>query len=83
MSSSDAIRETRDTQTSLQPILVALEYIEARGSLISFTHDHAQRVRLMKAMTEIDLVAWNAVTKKYELTSFGCQCLAAHRETTR
>ena len=80
MSTSHA---THHPQTSLEPILVALEYIEARGSLISFTHDHAQRVRLMKAMTEIDLVAWNAVTKKYELTSFGCQCLAAHRETTR
>jgi hypothetical protein len=34
---------------------------------------------LMKVMTEIELVAWNAVTKKYQLTQFGCQCLAAYR----
>jgi hypothetical protein len=82
MSSSDAIRETRDTQTSLEPILLALEHIEARGSLLAFTHDHSQRVRLMKVMTEIELVAWNAVSKKYELTPFGCQCLAEHRRNT-
>jgi hypothetical protein len=75
-------RETTDTQGTLEPILVALEHIEVRGSLLSFTHDHAQRVRLMKVMTEIELVAWNAVAKKYELTPFGCQCLAAHRGTT-
>jgi hypothetical protein len=82
MSSSDALRETRDTQPSLEPILLALEHIEARGSLLAFTHDHSQRVRLMKVMTEIELVAWNTVSKKYELTAFGCQCLAEHRGTT-
>jgi hypothetical protein len=83
MQPSGAIRETTDTQTSLEPVLVALEHIEARGSLLSFTHDHAQRVRLMKVMTEIELVAWNAVAKKYELTPFGCQCLAAHIEVSQ
>ena len=72
------MRETRDTQTSLQPILVALERIEAFRRLLAFTHDHSRRVRLMKVMTEIELVAWNAVSKKYELTAFGCQCLAEH-----
>ena len=82
MSASDAIRQRRDAQTSLAPILSALEHIEARGSLLSFAHDHARRVRLMKVMTEIELVAWNAVSKKYELTPFGCQCLAEHRGTT-
>jgi hypothetical protein len=82
MPPSGAMRETRDAQTSLEPILVALEHIETRGSLLSFTHDHAQRVRLMKVMTEIELVSWNAGAKKYELTAFGCQCLAAHRGTT-
>jgi hypothetical protein len=82
MSSSDPLRETRDPQTSLEPILLALEHIEARGSLLAFAHDHSQRVRLMKVMTEIELVAWNAVSKKYELTPFGCQCLAEHRGTT-
>jgi hypothetical protein len=56
----DAMRETRN---SLEPILVAFEHIEARGSLLAFTHDHSQRVRLMKVMTEIELVAWNAVGK--------------------
>jgi hypothetical protein len=71
--------EISDAQASLEPILVALEHIETHGSLLSFTRDHAQRVRLMKRMTEIELVAWNAVTKRYELTPFGCQCLSARR----
>jgi hypothetical protein len=83
MSTFDAIRDRRDTQTPLESILVALEHIEARGSLLSFALDHAQRVRLMKVMTEIELVAWNAMAKKYELTPFGCQCLAEYRRTTR
>jgi len=80
--SSEAVRERRDLQTPLEPILVALEHIEARGSLLLFAPDHARRVRLMKLMTEIELVTWNAVVKKYELTPFGCQCLAARRGTT-
>ena len=80
MSSSDAARDRSDT--ALEPILVALEHIEAQGSLLLFAPDHAQRVRLMKVMTEIELVAWNAMAKKYELTPFGCQCLAEYRGTT-
>jgi hypothetical protein len=71
--------EISDAQASLEPILVALEHIETHGSLLSFTPDHAQRVRLMKRMTEIELVAWNAAAKRYELTPFGCRCLAARR----
>jgi hypothetical protein len=76
MSSSDTDSET------LELILVALEHIETRGSLMLFASDHAQRVRLMKRMTEFKLVIWNAVAKKYELTPFGCQCLAARRGST-
>ena len=74
------MRETRDTQTVLRPTLVALERIEASGRLLAFTHDHSRRVRLMKVMTEIELVA-ECSHKKYELTPFGCQCLAGHRAT--
>jgi hypothetical protein len=81
MSTSDVIRERRDTETSVEPILVALEHIDARGSLLLFAPDHAQRVRLMKAMTEIKLVVWNAMAKKYELTPFGRQRLAEYRGT--
>jgi hypothetical protein len=80
MSSSDVARDRSDT--SLEPILVALEHIEAQGSLLLFAPDHERRARLMKLMTEIELVAWNTVAKKYELTPFGCQCLAARRGTT-
>jgi hypothetical protein len=71
--------EISDAQTSLEPILVALGHIETHGNLLSFTRDHAQRVRLMKRMTEIELVAWNATAKRYELTPFGCRCLSAHK----
>ena len=70
------MRETRD---SLGPILFALEQIEARGTLLAFNRDHSERVLLMKVMAEIELVAWNAVRKEYELTPFGCRCLAEHR----
>jgi hypothetical protein len=79
MSTSDAIREKTDTQTSLEPLLVALEHIEARGNLLLLSTDHAHRVRIMKAMTELELVEWNAAIKKYEMTSYGRQCLAEYR----
>ena len=79
MSSSGTARDSSDAQTSLEPILVALEYIEAQGSLLFFASDHDRRARLMKLMTEIELVAWNSAAKKYELTSFGSQCLAARK----
>ena len=82
MSTSDAIREKRDTQATLEPLLVALEHIEAWGSLLLLATDHAHRVRIMKAMTELKLVEWNAATKKYEMTSYGRQCLAEYRGTT-
>ena len=54
MSSSDAARDRSDT--SLEPILVALEHIEAQGNLLLFAPDHERRTRLMKLMTEIELV---------------------------
>jgi hypothetical protein len=79
MPTPGGIRETSDL---LETILVALEHIEGRGCLLTFTHDHSQRARLMKAMTELELVIWNVVSKKYELTSFGCECLAQRRGTT-
>jgi len=79
MSTSDTISERRDSQTPLELILVALEHIETQGSLMVFAPDHGQRVRLMKLMTELELVAWNAEAKKYEPTPFGGQCLAASR----
>ena len=56
MSRSDAAREGSDAQTSLELILVALEHIEAQGSLLLFAPDHERRARLMKLMTEIELV---------------------------
>jgi len=82
MSTSDAIREKKDTQAALGPLLVALEHIEAWGSLLLLVTDHAHRVRIMKAMTELRLVEWNAGIKKYEMTSYGHQCLAEYRGTT-
>jgi hypothetical protein len=81
MSRFDAMREKNDTQTPIQPILIAFEHIETFGSLLASTHNHPRRVRLMRVMTEIELVAWNAGHKKYEMTPFGCQCLPEHRGT--
>jgi hypothetical protein len=79
MSTSHAIRENGDRQATLEPLFVALEHIEASGSLLLLATDHAHRVRIMKAMTELELVEWNEVIKKYEMTSYGRQCLAEYR----
>lgn len=78
MAAADARRE--NTQT-LEPLLDALEQIEARGNLLLLTNDHAHRVQIMKRMTELGLVEWNAEIKTYELTSYGHECLAKYRET--
>jgi len=79
MSTSDAVRGNRDRQATLEPLFVALEHIEARGNLLLLATDHAHRVQIMKAMTELELVEWNAAFKKYEMTSYGRQCLAEYR----
>jgi hypothetical protein len=60
----------------LEPLFVALEHIEARGNLLLLATDHAHRVQIMKAMTELELVEWNSAIKKYE---DGRQCLAEYR----
>ena len=48
---------------------MALEHIEARGNLLLLATDHAHRVQIMMAMTELELVEWNAAIKEYEMTS--------------
>jgi len=48
--------------------------------LLSLTDDHVHRVQIMKRMTELKLVEWNATIKEYELTSYGIECLAKYRE---
>jgi hypothetical protein len=79
MSTSHAIRENRDRQTTLEPLFVALEHIAVRGNLLLLATDHAHRVQIMKAMTELELVEWNAAIRKYEMTLYGRQCLAEYR----
>ena len=70
------MREKTDTQESLPEVLSgALEHIEERGSLLWFAPDRTRRLRLMKTMTEQGLVVWNRTVRKYELTTFGRQCL--------
>jgi predicted transcriptional regulator len=68
-------------KTTLEPLLVALEQIEAKGNLLLLANDHSHRVQIMKMMTELGLVEWNAEIKTYELTSYGRECLAKYRET--
>ena len=58
----------------------ALEHIEERGSLLGFTPDRTQRLGLMKLMSEQGLVVWDKAGAKYELTTFGRQCLAECRQ---
>jgi hypothetical protein len=79
MSPSDAIRENRDRQATLELLFAALEHIEARGNLLLLSTDHGHRVRIMNAMTELELVEWNSAIRKYEMTLYGRQCLAEYR----
>jgi hypothetical protein len=83
MSTSDAMRENRDTQEPAAPFSAALEHIENWGSLLWYAPDRAQRLRLMKALTEKGFVVWNATERKYELTTLGDQCLAERRQAAR
>jgi hypothetical protein len=79
---SDPIRDSKEApKTVTEPLLAALEQIESRGSLLGFVPERARRLGLMKAMADHKLVAWNSGASRYELTSFGRQCLADYRET--
>jgi hypothetical protein len=55
----------------LDPVFAALEHIAVRGSLLMLTPEHAHRVSVMKTMTELELVSWNPMSKRYEMTSYG------------
>ena len=77
---SDAVGENNERQATLEPLLAALEHIAVRGNLLLLVTDHAHRARIMKTMTELELVDWNAAIKKYELTWYGRQCLAEYRK---
>jgi hypothetical protein len=48
--------------------------------LLLFAPDRTHRMQIMKAMTDLELVAWNAAIKKYEMTWHGRQCLAQYRQ---
>jgi predicted transcriptional regulator len=76
---SDAVGENNERQATLEPLLAALEHIAVRGNLLLLVTDHAHRARIMKAMTELELVEWNTGIRKYEMTSYGRQCLAEYR----
>ena len=76
---SDSIREDRERQATLEPLFAALEHIAVKGSLLLLSTDHAHRVQIMKTMTELELVEWNAGIRKYEMTSYGRQCLVEYR----
>jgi hypothetical protein len=56
MSTSGAIREKRNSQDPVEPLFAALEHIEKQGSLLRFAPDRAQRLGLMMAMTNKDLL---------------------------
>jgi hypothetical protein len=81
MLTTDAIPEKRDTQEPAEPLSAVLEHIEKRGSLLWFAPDRAQRLGLMMAMIKKGLVVWNETARKYQLTTFGGQYLAEHRQT--
>ena len=72
--------ENIDRQATLGPLVAALEHISVKGNLLLFAPDRTQRMQIMKAMTDLELVAWNAAIKKYEMTWQGRQCLAQYRQ---
>jgi hypothetical protein len=58
----------------------ALLHIAQAGHLLALVPEHAQRVKLMKAMADQGLTMWNKAAAKYELTAFGRRCLAQCRQ---
>jgi hypothetical protein len=75
----------RKTEESAKPsapaVSEALLHIAQAGNLLSFVPDRAQRLKLMKALTDHGLTAWNKAAAKYELTTFGRRCLADSRRS--
>jgi hypothetical protein len=45
---------------------VALQHIETRVNLLLLASDDAHRVRIMKAMTELELIEWNPVIRSID-----------------
>ena len=77
------MRETKDSAKTPTPAVSdALLHIVQAGHLLSLVSDRAQRVQLMKAMTDQGLAVWNKAAAKYELTAFGQRCLARSRQNS-
>jgi hypothetical protein len=72
-------REIGRTHKSAEPLLSALEYLQAQGSLLSLVPDRAQRLGLMRAMSRNGLVHWDRALSKYALTPLGKQCLSEYQ----
>ena len=64
-------REIGRTHKSAEPLLSALEHLQARGSLLSLVPDRAQRLGLIRAMSRHGLVQWERTLCKYALTALG------------
>jgi hypothetical protein len=69
------MRDNRFTQISAEPLLAALEHLQASGSLLSLVPDRAKRLGLTRAMSKQGLIQWDGALHKYALTSLGQRCL--------
>lgn len=61
-------------------IPAALAAIHARGNLLHFAPDRPERLALMQVLSAHELIVWNKVLAKYELTAAGHNSLAAHQD---
>jgi hypothetical protein len=72
----DAMHKNGHSHKPAEPLLAALEHIQATGGLAHWVPDRAERVALMAAMMNDRLVEWDRTVGRYALTPRGRQCLS-------
>ena|SRR5271166_205974 len=78
--SRDAINKHRASDKPPEPLLAALEHIQASGSVRRWVPDRAQRVALMTAMMNERLIQWDMAAGRYELTALGQRWLSEYQK---
>ena len=73
------MREIGHTHKPAEPLLSALEHLQAQGSLLSLVLHRPQRLELIRAMSRQGLVHWDRTLSEYALTPLGQQCLSEYQ----
>ncbi len=75
-----AMSEDQRGQKAREQVIVdVLGYIEKRGSFRGFLISHHKNQTLMKAAIEQNLIVWDKIGGRYDLTAVGRERLAEYR----